>query len=320
MSRWQLTKRSGFTLVELLVVIAIIGILVALLLPAIQMAREAARRTECSNRLKQIGVAIQNHHDTHRVFPTGGDHPWPKVENYPPTPGPRWIARKQGVSWMYQILPFMELQSVHDIHQHGDLEKAEIPDYFCPSRSGIRKQSVRVLNDYAGATPGDFWQGDTWRVPHNRRWYGVIVRTNWDRLATPPGPAGSNAPTTMARILDGTSNTIVVGEKRLRIGNYYSGDWHDDCGWTDGWDPDTMRSTGIQNISRGYRYGPDTDAPGSDPAGCHHSCGFDFGSAHPAGANFVFADGSVHVIDYTIDPNVFDYLGDRRDGQPIPEL
>ena len=319
MCRRQLTKRGGFTLVELLVVIAIIGILVALLLPAIQAAREAARRTECRNNLKQIGLAMQNHHDLYRVFPTGGDHPWPRIENYPPTAGPRAIADKQGVGWMYQILPFMELQAIHDIHVHAELERQVISEYFCPSRSAVRKQGPRVLNDYAGATPGEFWHGSVWRVPYNQQWDGVIVRTNWDRQANPPCSAGSSPPTSMAGILDGTSHTIVVGEKRLRPVRYESGDWHDDRGWSDGWDPDIMRSTGI-NGPWNYRYGPDTNLPGSDPSGCHHSCGFDFGSAHPAGANFVFADGAVRMIDYTIDKNVFDHLGDRRDGYEIPEF
>jgi len=307
-------RQSGFTLVELLVVIAIIGILIALLLPAVQAAREAARRAHCVNNLKQIGLAMHNHHDTYRFFPTGGDHPWPKIENYPPGPGARSIADKQGVGWMYQILRFLEAENVHDIHVHADLEKERIAGYSCPSRGSLRAQASRVLNDYAAAAPDEFWQDpDRWRVPYNKRYNGVIVRTNWDRLATPPGPTGSSAPTRIADVLDGTSNTIVAGEKRLRPNRYSSGDWHDDCGWTDGWDPDAMRCTGITNIARGYRYGRDTRAPASDPSGCTNSCAYDFGSAHPGGANFLLADGSVRNISYTIDRQTYEWLGDRRD-------
>ncbi|NQT12757.1 MAG: DUF1559 domain-containing protein [Planctomycetes bacterium] len=321
MSYPRVFRKSGFTLVELLVVIAIIGILIALLLPAVQAAREAARRAQCVNHLKQIGLAMHNHHDTYKFFPSGGDYPWPLIEEYPPTPGARWIADKQGVGWMYQILPFLEAENVHDIHVHADLAKERIAGYSCPSRGSDRLQATRVLNDYAGVVAGEFWRSsDHWRVPHNQRYYGVIVRTNWDNLDTPPGPAGSSAPTKMADILDGTSNTVAVGEKRLMPSRYESGDWHDDQGWTDGWDPDVLRCTGIDDIARGYRYGPDTDRPSSDPAGCTASCGYDFGSAHPGGANFLLGDGSVRNISYTIDRQTFAWLGDRRDRNPIGGL
>lgn len=103
--------RRGFTLVELLVVIAIIGILVALLLPAVQSARESANRTECSNNMKQIGLGFQGHLDIHKFFPTGGNH-W----RYPPefTNGTPDIAPQQRCGWGYQILPYVEQQVVWD--------------------------------------------------------------------------------------------------------------------------------------------------------------------------------------------------------------
>ena len=323
MSCTRAQRPKGFTLVELLVVIAIIGILIALLLPAVQAAREAARRTQCKNHLKQIGLAMHNFVDTHGVFPTGGDAPWPDIANY----GGRapWGPDKQGLGWQFQILPFMEQETVYKLGSQVQLEQQSIPQYTCPSRTSTdRRQASRVLNDYAGATPGNnfddentFWQdrgNATWVVSFNRRWHGVIVRSNWHNEVqrgspSPSQTAGSTPPIGFAEILDGSSNTLMVGEKRLRPSAYVWGDWHDDRGWTDGWDPDTMRSTA-------FKYGPDTDLSGR-PNGCIHSCAYDFGAAHPSAGNFLFADGSGHTVGYTIDTQMFNWLGDRRDGETV---
>ena len=145
-SRHRRTARFGFTLVELLVVIAIIGILVALLLPAVQAAREAARRMQCSNNLKQMGLAFHNHHDAHKAFATGG---W----------GWRWVGDpdrgfKEGQpgGWTYNILPYMELDNLHALGRDGDpatltaQQKADakkattipVAEYICPSRRNVR--------------------------------------------------------------------------------------------------------------------------------------------------------------------------------------
>jgi prepilin-type processing-associated H-X9-DG protein len=178
-----------------------------------------------------------------------------------------------------------------------------------------------ALMDYGSATPGDgvnwnreadYWQNQTEEgitdVPSNKRWNGVLVRTNWDIDPAPPHEVGSTPPTTFADILDGSSNTIMIGEKLLNPDNYSSGDWHDDRGWTDGWDPDTVRSTG-------FDYGLDRNKllPGED----WRIFGFKFGSAHPGAANFVLADGSVRSSNYTIDKQIFNWLGDRRDGNMV---
>ena len=156
----SLPRRSAFTLVELLVVIAIIGILVSLLLPAVQAAREAARRTQCFNNLKQMGLAILNHVSTKQEFPTGGSEPWHNQGNDD-------SLYAKGYGWMVQILPYAEETSLQEISKGygaGDLQrdlqvrKTPVGMYFCPSRrlAGVSGgQGNRALMDYASATPAD---------------------------------------------------------------------------------------------------------------------------------------------------------------------
>jgi prepilin-type N-terminal cleavage/methylation domain-containing protein/prepilin-type processing-associated H-X9-DG protein len=152
---------QGFTLVELLVVIAIIGILVALLLPAIQSAREAARRTECQTHLKNIGLAILNHHDALGVFPTGGSkylrpgfQLQQNIENGKPL-GPD----KQGLGWGFQLLPYLEETAAYQLSSSEDLQQVVISVYVCPSRRPPKTtwsstfDGVITFVDYAGAVP-----------------------------------------------------------------------------------------------------------------------------------------------------------------------
>jgi prepilin-type N-terminal cleavage/methylation domain-containing protein len=157
--------KRGFTLVELLVVIAIIGILVALLLPAIQAAREAARRTQCKNNLKNIGLAIHNFYDTHKQFPSGGTQPGVAIEDYLTDSasqsnkalrkGPAFGPDKQGLSWLYQILPYLEENAIKSVVQQADLQKYTIPLYTCPSRRPptIGPEGISLV-DYAAAAAG----------------------------------------------------------------------------------------------------------------------------------------------------------------------
>jgi prepilin-type N-terminal cleavage/methylation domain-containing protein/prepilin-type processing-associated H-X9-DG protein len=318
-------RRPGFTLVELLVVIAIIGILVALLLPAVQAARESARRMQCANKLKQMGLAVQNFSNAMKVFPTGGDTPWPLIEDYVTGGNPNGPA-KQGMSWAFQILPYLEQDAVYGLTTTAAIEQTEVSLYFCPSRRAPVKHPIENcwLMDYAAATPAtvpemrrllqgntlderQFWgDGTIWSVPKNINYWGIIVRTPWDVRANEM--RGGTKPIGFGAIGDGTSNTLLIGEKRLKPGNYQSGDWHDDRGWSDGWDPDTLRFTA-------FPAGPDTDNPMfNNRAMSDREFGFCFGGAHPGGMNTVFGDGSVHFVNFSIERDLLNRLGNRDDG------
>jgi prepilin-type N-terminal cleavage/methylation domain-containing protein/prepilin-type processing-associated H-X9-DG protein len=160
--RTRLTEQ-GFTLVELLVVIAIIGILVALLLPAIQSAREAGRRTQCKNNLKNIALAIANFESTHKVFPTGGSK---NLTQTPPYGLPQNIeggkplgVSRQGLGWGFQILPYIEETAAYQVTKTEDLQQIIMTLYVCPSRRQGRTaystayEAIFAFIDYAGAIP-----------------------------------------------------------------------------------------------------------------------------------------------------------------------
>lgn len=159
-SKWA----SGFTLVELLVVIAIIGILVALLLPAVQAARESARRMQCVNQMKQFGLAAQNHVDTFGFFPTGGVSSGVIIEDYAEADRP-FSAPKQGLSWGFQLLPYLEEGAIADLTTSAALRTSSVSLYNCPSRRGPVQNTAgdpddtftyygRWLWDYAALAPG----------------------------------------------------------------------------------------------------------------------------------------------------------------------
>jgi len=351
--RKHLVRARGFTLVELLVVIAIIAILIALLLPAVQSAREAARRTQCANNVKQMGLAVHNLVSAHERFPTGGFGGW---TDYVPGLAPE----KQKVGWMYQILPYVEQGTLHDEYTNIlGLQSEAVGMYFCPSRRGATiapSAPTRYLNDYASATPGylssdpiyggqeiafpsladSFWQ--TWgpgrnSTPPNTVWRGIIVRSSWTGSAWVPGVTRAAKTTD---ILDGLSNTLMLGEKRLGINiesgpafgsgdGYAGGEWHDDRGWTDGWDPDTVRSTAFplqadtDTTEIHVKLGIPQSAvipPGSHDYG-ETRLGYCFGSAHTGGMNGCMGDGSVRFISFSVDHQVFAVIGDRAEGQPV---
>jgi prepilin-type N-terminal cleavage/methylation domain-containing protein len=294
------SPRRGFTLVELLVVIAIIGVLVALLLPAVQSAREAARRMQCSNNLKQFGLAFHNHHDTYGFFPSGGGNDY----RYPPdfnSAGSPEVAPRQRAGWGYQVLPYIEQVN---LFTGGNLATnderqimimgAAVPNFFCPSR-----RPPRAL------PPAASWYGPSGTYAHSQTDYaasnysntGVVVQTKEDQTW------GSQGPITFGSVTDGSSNTLLIGEKRLNIQNLGKYQNDDNEGYSSGWDHDVMRYTDRAPLPA-LRH---ADAHGDGR----------FGSSHPSGFNIVLTDGSVRFLSYTIDVTIFKYLGERSDGQTV---
>ena len=150
-----MSRRRGVSLVELLVVLAIISVLIGLMLPAIQAAREAARRMQCKNNLRQLGLGILNHHDAQKAFPTGGSHWGVDIQYYvdPPDTGTPLGVEKQGLGWGYQILSYLEQGALKNIKTRDALQAVSVPTFSCPSRRGVVRRAGRVLTDYAATQP-----------------------------------------------------------------------------------------------------------------------------------------------------------------------
>ncbi|MDP6720542.1 MAG: DUF1559 domain-containing protein [Pirellulaceae bacterium] len=288
-------SRKAFTLVELLVVIAIIGILVALLLPAVQAAREAARRMSCSNNMKQIGLALHNYHDTHKRFPMG----WIGLEANTNRP----LAEGQpGWAWGSYSLPYLEQENVSDnliqftrplldpVNQAA--RETYLPVFRCPSDTPAEKRFV-LGQEGSPATPlvslaaasyigvfGTFELEDCEGLPLGAecRGDGIFYHLSSVRFAD---------------ILDGTTNTFAVGERSAQYG---FSTW---TGVAEGGDEAFARVLGI------------ADHPPNDDHG-HLD---DFSSQHPAGTNFLLADGSVRLITETIDLNIYRAFATRAGGE-----
>jgi len=271
-------RRRALSLVELLVVIAIIALLIAILLPSVQKVREAAARSQCSNNLKQIGLALHSHHSVYDRFPAGGVNAYWAVPIY--LFGVPALPPAQASGWAFQLLPFIEQDN---LYASSSLSLGTpVPVYFCPSRRRPLAISGRALIDYAAATGAG---GATYG---NGPYYGIIV----------PNPLR----VTIADVQDGLANTFVIGEKRLNPNRYLTGDDQDNTGMCAGWEDDVIAMT-VQP------FGP--DAAGAST--------YQFGSAHPGGMNAVFGDGSVRGIAYTTSAAVLTLMGDRRDGEVIPD-
>jgi prepilin-type N-terminal cleavage/methylation domain-containing protein/prepilin-type processing-associated H-X9-DG protein len=328
----------GFTLVELLVVITIIGILIALLLPAVQAAREAARRVQCTNNLKQIALGALTHEQQQGFFPTGGWY-WTWVGD-----ADRGFDKHQPGGFFYNILPYIEMQSLHDMPSDGkpdtitstQTNKAQtmtrtlVPNFNCPSRRPMQlcKRGAQDTDSYANcrqvlatSSTGTLARtdyaacfGDTTNLGATA--YPTVsglpvampdesITSFWDTTDY-TGVCFQRSMIKMADIVDGTSNTYLVGEKNMVIDYYTTGeDSGDNEAWAMGIDNDVARTTA---------YPPVIDQPLSQVSS--NSCSR-FGSAHTTGFNMAFCDGSVQSISYSIDADTHKYLGNRKDGKMI---
>jgi hypothetical protein len=276
-------------LIELLIVIAIIGIMIAMLVPAVQQARAVAARTSCSNNLRQIGIALNGFHNTHKVFPSNGG--WDgkqtiaSVNGTPFTPAtfdfttntlykwgtgdPNLKAKLQTGSWAYSILPYVEQEAIFK----QQLWTVGVELYICPARRGAEAHTVVAQDAWGIYTSGGWAWG--------RTDYGV----NLDAFECWGGPPRYSPPLcySTSRFKDGLSNTVLVGEKAFDPIVQPPSWYYDESFFLGGSKGTSRNALALQPDGPGINYKDN------------------WGSCHPGGVLFLFADGSVHLFPFDID-------------------
>lgn len=346
-------SRRGFTLVELLVVIAIIGVLVALLLPAVQQAREAARRISCTNNLKQLGLAVHNYHDSFKCFPPGAIG----YKNAGGNQDSNYSA------WTLHLMPFIEQDNLYEALAPGknrldeaatvgssingssgrylvDLMRQPIAALNCPSDSGDTilvpvEGTVGLLSTSSGGpvnTPGDNcakgnYAGVASSIRYGADWWGPVVSGSGPNGFN--GAFGIDTKVSFSKIVDGTSNTLLIGERASQVKEPAG---HDSD------DVDSIPGSFAPSVGTNPYGFPNRGSDGWDCAAAMGTLGYPlnsafytmwarggFSSQHPGGVMFVYCDGSTHFIpetvdhkpDEIIDNTVMENLANRQDGQAI---
>lgn len=320
--------KRAFTLVELLVVITIIGILIALLLPAVQAAREAARRIQCCGQVKQIGLALHNYAQAHGVFPPGCivstlTDKLPAWDPKKEAKSAAGLLKQHGTSWMLQVLPQLEQQNIYDqwdftknVLGNAAVAQTDIPIFYCPTRRTEIRSSDKLHtlvmyvwtgggNDYGGCIgSGNGWVNGSTKVFSSPR-PSVSPDTEHWLYPSRMGIFQPNIPTGFSSIRDGASNTIMIGEMQRFVSppSQYS------C--QDGW--------AVGGVATLFTTNDHEDTPvgttGWQTGGLNNLFFESPGSDHPGGAQLCMADGSVHFIADGIDTLLFRFLGGMADGE-----
>ena len=336
-------RRAGFTLIELLVVIAIIGVLMSLILPAITKMRESASAMQCANNLRQLGHACWSFQTQHLYFPTAGTSdycaPLYAAQSTQVSPVAGW---KQDAGWAFQLLPFLDEENIWASSVAWDTTKttnvnltaAMTPSlknplkvFICPSR-----RNLGIMPSYKNAS----FPSQTIYVSAQNTAFTVVpidyAGCNGNSVPTTASPTPGNLGIILSQangratvrttdITDGMQHTLMLGEKAANPNGALTSTIanEDDMGFAAAFGNGPASSAGVISPAVNFntiRFTSPTLLPLKDRE-VTSATGGAFGSPHPGTWNAAFADGSVHTIDYNVDPLVFRYLGDRSDNQVI---
>lgn len=320
------SNRAGFTLVELLLTITIMALLLALTAPAVQSAREAARKTECQSHQHQIAIALQSFHDIENVLPPAH---WQAADNppalYPGYPWPGANQRGYYYSWMARILPYIERNSEHsriDFSSDGVMDPWPHPQVPLPGEpylNSLEFQVYRCPSDPRHRGAGVFAELDDGRIFEIRHTSYLGVNGT-DQFAF-DGAIFVNSRVNLTSILDGTTNTFLIGERPPTRDGWF-GWWFADAGMKPWFgSPGVVLGTNeiIHQDFECFPWGPTSanyqpvaDELADDGQG-YELHAWHFWSYHPGGAYFAFADGSVRFIPYNISPAIFTAHGTIAD-------